>query len=253
MRIITWNANRVDRWDQLWQDKLVASMEWDLICLQEVGNPQDGWQQISGPKWAAKRADRDTDEPIVRRQYTYQPKGYPQAVNIVHGEWPNRQKNHLALIAKNQISWVADISGQMGERPALATKVRLTGQNGQPADVLVGTVHILATPRKAPAEVGEMLQFVESMVELQKQAGWLLFGDFNCDAGALLEELERRYPKNSIMAVPPGFQTHQSARTIDYLLTNVGFSEIGTWTKGTAASDHALVCYDIDKIAVQVL
>ncbi len=248
MDIITWNANRVNRWDLLWADARVAAGQWDVICLQEAGNPDPNWTPAQGPVWQPQAGQRRTIEPIVCRRYTYQPPGYGGAtLHIWHGEWPNRQKNHLAVITRNPSSWVADISGQMGERPAIAIKVRLNWSHGlAPTDVLVGTVHIIANRSKAPQEVSEMLPFVDAMCAHAGVAGWILAGDFNCDPTTMINSVP-------VGALWPNFPTHQNtAQPIDYVLMQPALygtflavpGIAGNWAQGTTAvSDHLLVEY----------
>jgi hypothetical protein len=128
VRIITWNANSRGRWDQLWSDPLVASLNWDVICLQETGNPDTAnWTHVSGPVWDQNAAQRDTIESHVRRRYTYQPPTYHTTMHIVHTEWATRQKNHLVIITKSHASWAAELGADMSDRPAMGIKVRLTG------------------------------------------------------------------------------------------------------------------------------
>ncbi|MBY8847762.1 hypothetical protein K7G98_03220, partial [Saccharothrix sp. MB29] len=136
VRIITWNANRTNRWDLLWADPLVAGLAWDVICLQEVGNPDVAhWTHAQGPVWTQDRAARDTDESFVQRRYTYQPAHYPAVLHITHTEWGNRQKNHLTIITHTRPAWAAEIGGDMSDRPVLGIKVRLALPAG-PTDVL---------------------------------------------------------------------------------------------------------------------
>jgi hypothetical protein len=100
VNIITWNANRKKRYDLIWTDTLVKRWAWDVICLQEAGNPAREWgNPQKGRAWQAKKQRKPSDEPLEARWYTYTPPGFPQ-VYIVHGQWVNHDKNHLVIITK---------------------------------------------------------------------------------------------------------------------------------------------------------
>jgi hypothetical protein len=259
VRIITWNANRRNRWALLWADALVAAGAWDVICLQEAGNPDIArWAHVGGPVWNPVAALRATNEPVVFRRYTYNPLGY--LVHILHAEWPNRQKNHMVIITKAPASWAGDLSGQMSERPAIGIKVRLTWPPGiANTDILLGCVHIVANRRKSPQEVFELLPYVNTMCQHVPGgvAGWMLIGDFNCDPSAML---------NAVLAGLrwPLFQTQRRAPSaIDYLIMDVNLHAafvaapgmIENWAQGaTAISDHWLVEYaQVNGPTVQIL
>ncbi len=258
MRIITWNANRVGRWDQLWNDPLVSNLNWDVICLQEVGNPDTAnWTHISGPVWDPNAAQRDTIESHVRRRYTYQPPTYGTILHIVHTEWANRQKNHLVIITQTQASWAAELGADMSDRPAMGIKARLTWP-GVTRDILLGCVHIVANRTKSPQEVSALVPAINSMCQEANAQGWLLVGDFNCSPAMLRENaqvpLGTWYPPN---------QTQQSVPDpIDYVVVDpslyqavMGIPNIGgNWQQGTAASDHVLVKYtQINGPTLQIL
>jgi endonuclease/exonuclease/phosphatase family metal-dependent hydrolase len=260
VRIITWNANRANRWNLLWADPLVQALHWDIICLQEVGNPSPNWTHASGPVWQQQSAQRGTDESFVQRKYTYQPAGYGAPLHIVHAEWPNRQKNHQAITTKTPTAWSTDLSGQMADRPAIGIKVRLNWPPalGRPAtDILVGCVHIVANEAKSPVEVGQLLPAVNTMCGLEHAAGWILVGDFNCAPKKMMDEVPV-----PVGAWWPPFPTHDSTATLDYLLVEPALFKTfmatpgigGNWVQGTAKSDHWLVEYtQINGPTVQII
>jgi endonuclease/exonuclease/phosphatase family metal-dependent hydrolase len=258
MRIITWNANRVGRWDQLWVDPLVTSMNWDVICLQETGNPDTAnWTHVSGPVWNPDAAQRDTIESYTLRRYTYQPPGYHTTLRILHTEWANRQKNHLVIITKTNASWAAELGGDMSERPAMSIKARLTWP-GVNRDILIGCVHIVASPDKSPQEISAMVPYLNNMCTEANAQGWLLVGDINCPPGKLLREATA-----ALGAWHPLTRTQQSVdEPIDYVVVEPGLYQAvmaipnidGSWEEGTARSDHVLVRYtQINGPTLQVL
>jgi endonuclease/exonuclease/phosphatase family metal-dependent hydrolase len=249
MNIITWNANRIDRYQQLWADPRVMAWNWDVICLQETGAPDAAWTHAGGPVWNANAAARDTDESSVRRRYTYTPPGL-NLVHIVHAEWPNRQKNHVVIITKAAANNRLDMSGQMGERPALGIKVRLTLPDGTARFVLIGTVHIVASYKSA-AEVQAMLRFFHDACQLAQAQDWIIAGDFNCTPLMMAQAL----PGFTIRAT--AHATQDGGDTLDYILAsgNTPFTCTSeSWTFGTARSDHRLVSYQqVLGSAVQIL
>lgn len=258
MRIITWNANSRGRWDQLWSDPLVASMNWDVICLQEVGNPDAAnWTHVSGPVWNPNAGQRDTIESHVRRRYTYQPPNYNVTLHIVHTEWANRQKNHLVIITKSHASWAAELGGDMSDRPAMGIKVRLT-KPGVAYDVLLGCVHIVANPAKSPYEVSALVPAINSMCQEANAQGWILVGDFNCPPQKLTNEAS-----TALGTWYPLGRTQQNvADPIDYIVVQPDLYKAimaipnidGKWEQGTAASDHVLIRYtQINGPAMQIL
>lgn len=258
MRIITWNANRADRWNQLWADPLVSNLQWDIICLQEVGNPDvANWTHASGPVWNPAAAQRATDESFTLRRYTYQPPLYPNALHIIHTEWANRQKNHLVIITQTRANWVAELGGDMSDRPAVGIKARLAwGANTR--DVLVGCVHIVAAPLKAPQEISAMVPMLNRMSAEAHAQGWMLVGDMNCGPTQL-----RDGASEVVGFWHPTFSTQDSVgEAIDYLVVEPNLYQTvmaipainGAWTPGTAASDHKLVKYtQVNGPALQIL
>ena len=258
MRIITWNANRVGRWDLLWADPLVVSLNWDVICLQETGNPDTAnWAHVSGPVWTPVAAQRDTIESHVRRRYTYQPPNYNITVHIVHTEWANRQKNHLVFITQTYASWAAELGGDMSDRPVMGIKARLTWP-GVARDILIGCVHIVADQAKSPQEVSALVPAINSMCQAAGAQGWLLVGDFNCSPAKLRNEAQV-----SLGTWFPPTRTQQSvADPIDYVVVDPGLYQAvmatpnigGNWEQGTARSDHTLFRYtQINGPALQIL
>lgn len=247
VRVITWNANRTNRWDLLWADPLVAGLAWDVICLQEVGNPDVAhWTHAQGPVWSQDRAARDTDESFVQRRYTYQPAHYPAALHITHTEWGNRQKNHLTIITQTRPTWAAEIGGDMSDRPVLGIKVRLTLPTG-PTDVLLGCVHLVANRTKSPQELGALVPYLNDMCREANAQGWLLAGDFNCSPAEMVQSAG-----SAVGVWYPSFSTQDSiGEPIDYVVVEPHLYQAvmampgisGNWERGTAASDHRLVRY----------
>lgn len=248
MIIITWNANAVDRWNQLWNDPLVVNLSWDVICLQEVGNPRPEWHQISGKPWGAKTIK----EHLIRKYWFTTPFGL--TVYITHCEWTHRQKNHLAMVTRALPSFAKDVSGAMGERPCLGINVQLHFQFPQPHKIklLIGCVHLIATSSKAPAETRAMLQFVDSMTEVRKLQGWLLVGDFNAAPQSVAQAT------NCFAFAPPSWtQKNQLNYPLDYILASnreiIG-SSATHWRVGDAKSDHRLVgFYQLNGPQVEIL
>jgi endonuclease/exonuclease/phosphatase family metal-dependent hydrolase len=241
MNIITWNANSTERWDDLWTSPQVSTyLNWDIICLQEAGNPMTNWTLLHGPQWPSG----SSHESSVRRYYSYTPPNLPQ-VYILHCEWPNRQKNHLVIITKQRPTGGADLSGQMGERPAVGIKVRLEWQLNNirvTRTILFGCVHIVAS-YKAADEVRAMLQFVNGMRVQFNTDGWLLVGDFNCPAEELWGSLG-----GAPLAVsyPMQWTQYNNPVAIDYLLASEAWIFSCTsqdFSLGIRASDHRLVSY----------
>jgi endonuclease/exonuclease/phosphatase family metal-dependent hydrolase len=247
--IITWNANRVDRYNQLWNEQLVRSLQWDLICLQEVGNPEPAWVRQSGPPWPDPNKGQNPNQMVLRR-YTFAPPGVGQ-VHILHGEWPNRQKNHVVMITKSRANWVAHVTDGNTIRPVLGIKIRLTwvdymGQSVGTKDVLVACVHILSSD-KAAWEVNDSLSNLEGACRAANATGWILVGDFNCEPDKLLAFLRTKPQNPPVGQRSPHFATHDSNHMLDYLVAHpadeilkCGFQ---MWAQGRAKSDHLLVKY----------
>jgi len=236
----------------------VSGLAWDIICLQEAGNPDtSNWTHAEGPVWQSKAAQRDTIESNVRRRYTYQPPHYNQVLHIVHIEWANRQKNHLVIITKTRASWAAELGGDTSDRPAMGIKARLTWP-GVTRDILIGCVHIVADPTKSPLEVSAMVPAINSMCQEANAKGWVLVGDFNCTPKKMLTDA-----KEVIGLWFPQFPTQQSVDDpIDYIAVEPSLYEAvmatpnigGQWERGAAASDHFLVKYtQVNGPALQIL
>lgn len=238
MIIITWNANDVDRWNKLWNDNSVRTLGWDVICLQEAGNPRPEWHQLSGKPWGAA-----TSESFLIRKYSYTTSfGLP--VFITHCEWTNRQKNHLVMVTRALPGWATDLSGDMGERPCLGIKVRLEFRYPtlRVIDVLIGCVHIIATSSKAPAETNAMIQYVDMMANVSQCQSWILFGDFNASPQQVAHATKRH-----VVAFTAGWtQVNQQQYPIDYLVSSdqaVLDTPVFQWEPGTAMSDHRLMVF----------
>ena len=269
MNIITWNANRKKRYDLIWTDTLVKRWAWDVICLQEAGNPAREWgNPQKGRAWQAKKQRTPSDKPLEARWYSYTPPGFPQ-VYIVHGQWVNHDKNHLVVITKNEAPWAADLSGEVGQRPTLGIAIRLTWPDGSSKKVLLGCVHIVSS-HKADKEVYDVLKYVDEMKVRTGSDGWLLVGDFNCPPERMIQYITSQKTSYGPMTTcyPATFHTHDSGSTLDYILassdavlnhvapTNPQPGVIPvqipqwqafpgeTWLAGVEAkSDHKLVCY----------
>jgi hypothetical protein len=243
MNIISWNANRVGRYAMLWAEPEVTANQWDIICLQESGNPDPTWTYVSGPVWTGQSTISGMRDSVVIRFYTTQPPGLPP-IYITHGEWPDRQKNHLVIITKAMPSWAADLSGQAGERPALGIRVRLTFANGTQKQVLVGSLHIVAN-HKAPIEVAEMTAYFDAMMNHTHSNGWVVIGDFNCEPSklaAIASTCSGAFPSFYTQGVPVANQT------IDYFIFSpkdlLGDGQNHTWHRSvTTKSDHHLISY----------
>jgi len=246
VRIITWNANATDRWDQLWADPVVSNHNWYIIFMQEVGNPSPTWTHVSGPVWNPAAVLRATDESNVKRRYTFQPHGYAAPLHILHIEWANRQKNHQVIITRTRPNWAAEIGADMSDRPVMGVKVRLTWPHGPAAsDVLIGGVHLVANRNKSPFEINAMLKSLQLACQQQNAAGWMLVGDFNCPP----EEMRDSAP---VGVWWPRFKTQNKATfAIDYMVVDPTLYQVfmavpgidGDWALGLAASDHHLVEY----------
>lgn len=248
MIIITWNANDANRWDKLWNDSTVQTLWWDVICLQEAGNPVAGWSQVEGKPWGAH-----TSASFLIRKYVYvTPFGLP--VFITHCEWVNRQKNHLVMITRALPGWASNLSGDMGERPCLGIKARLHFRepNKHQIDVLIGCVHIIATSSKAPAETNAMIQYVDMMANVTQCQGWVLFGDFNAAPTDTAHATNRH-----VVAFNGWTQVNQKNYPIDYLVAsnqNVVAAMYSQWEPGTAMSDHRLMSFNqLVGAAVEIL
>jgi endonuclease/exonuclease/phosphatase family metal-dependent hydrolase len=258
MRIITWNANRVDRWTQLWNDNLVSGLAWDVICLQEAGNPDAAnWNHVSGPVWDPNVAQRDTDESFMLRRYTYQPPNYNTTFHILHIEWAKRQKNHLVIITKTHASWGAELGGDMSDRPAMGIKARLVWPTAT-RDILIGCVHIVANATRSPQEISAMVPYINAMCQAANAQGWLLVGDMNCPPGKLMNEATEKLG----VWYPQGATQQSVAEPIDYLVVDPGLYEVvmatpnidGLWERGSARSDHVLLRYtQINGPTLQIL
>jgi endonuclease/exonuclease/phosphatase family metal-dependent hydrolase len=225
------------------------SLELGLICLQESGAPDPAWTFVGGPVWNANAAARETDESSVRRRYTYTPPNL-NLVHIVHAEWPNRQKNHVVMITKAAANNRMDMSGEMGERPALGIKARLTLPNGNPYDVLIGTVHIVSSYKSA-AEVQAMWRFFNAACHNAAAQDWIIAGDFNCTPLMMARALPHHIVKASAHA------TQNGGDTLDYILAsgNTPFTcNSESWTHCATRSDHTLMSYQqVMGSAVQIL
>lgn len=236
MIIITWNANAVNRWDQLWNEKLVQTLGWDVICLQEVGNPRPEWTQVEGPDWGVS-----TSQAFQIRKYSYTtPFGLP--LYITHCEWTKHQKNHLVMITRTLPAWATNLSGDMGERPCFGIKARLHFRWPQEdhMDVFIGCVHIISS-YKSPAETTAMLQYVDTMTQVKGCLGWVLFGDFNANPSDMKQATNRH-----VVAFNGWTQKNQQAYPLDYLLANGDYitsTPYYQWEPGTAMSDHRLMMY----------
>jgi hypothetical protein len=237
MNIISWNANRTDRYTRLWGDVEVSGRTWDIISLQEAGAPDPAWTaEIGNNAWVG---DRDTDESIVVRRYTYTPPNQA-IVYITHGEWPNRQKNHNVIITKMRPTVAFDMSGQMADRPTLAIKVRLVWPQAW-CDVMVGAVHSVASS-KSDVELGQCIKFYDEAAKQLNCVSWLVVGDFNCDP-------MRMGSFNSVIVKPPNFPTHDGGQTLDYIVARSDYffqCDRDRWVQGTAKSDHTLAHYKQD-------
>jgi endonuclease/exonuclease/phosphatase (EEP) superfamily protein YafD len=132
-----------------------------------------------------------------------------------------------------------DMSGQMGERPALGIKVRLTLPNGNPYDVLIGTVHIVAS-YKSTAEIQAMVPFFNAARNLVGAQDWIVAGDFNCTPNMMAQTLPNLITRASPHA------THTGGDTLDFILAsgNTPFTcNSEAWTHSAAHSDHTLMSY----------
>lgn len=182
--VLTWNANNSQRWSYLWQNKFVLENNWEVICLQEAGNPAPEWKQITGLPWGA-----NTKLDVVFRKYTYTDL-LSRSVNIIHCEWVKRQKNHTVMITKPP-AYPISIAGDVGIRPCLGVLVKLTHEDKTTKKAILGCVHIVSSD-KAAAEVQEMLKFIECMVREKRADGWLLFGDFNANPNKVKQTIGAR-------------------------------------------------------------
>jgi endonuclease/exonuclease/phosphatase family metal-dependent hydrolase len=271
--IITCNANNQDRWAALWHDPFVQNVEWDVICLQEVGNPRPEWTARPGNKpWPTTQFS----QPAVFRYYTYNPPTLGNlVVTIIHCEWVSRQKNHTVMILPRDVNVSAfNMSSEKGvtARPYMGIKVQLSIDNVGLRWVLLGCVHVVANPSKAPIEVIEALQWVhtachergtaEGQNSVSHLGRWLLFGDFNSNPqkiGNVINSEPRFTPPlypNGGTTYFNGGETHQSGRTIDYgayshlyLLPNANAP--GSWERGIYFSDHYLMKFEDLAVAVE--
>jgi endonuclease/exonuclease/phosphatase family metal-dependent hydrolase len=254
VKIITWNANRVNRWTMLWADRSVRDWDWDVICLQEAGNPlENQWTRVAGPPWDESLKHKTA----IFRYYTYHPYNDHKEVSIMHGEWIDKQKNHLVMIIKGSTPALAfNLSGDEGfsTRPYMGIKVRL--QRGtQYIWVLLGCVHVVASG-KAAVEVSESMRFVVQMVDLKQAAGYLLFGDFNSSPGNIASAIKYgQQPWQSPFGGKAGTThypggTHDKGETLDYaaysdhqLLPDLMTPDIWNWDRSTTKSDHYLMSF----------
>jgi len=237
--VLTWNANNSERWSNLWRNRFVVENNWEVICLQEAGAPAAEWTHVSGPPWRV-----DTNRDVVFRKYTYVDLlGRP--VNIIHCEWVKRQKNHTVMITKAP-AYPISIAGDVGIRPCLGVRVRLTWNN-MTRTAILGCVHIVSSD-KAPAEVTEMLQYIGAMVRRTQANGWLLFGDFNADPNKVTQGMGATWPAANTTFFPGQTQKNQTQYPLDY----GAFSDIGllaadstTWYPSDEwVSDHKLMKYE---------
>jgi len=238
MNIITWNANRVNRWAQLWADPLVSGLNWDIICLQETGNPDPAWgvpQIDSGP------SDPNIPESVRLRRYSYTPPTYAGPLFPMHAEWTERQKNHLVIVTKTPASRMYELGGDQGIRPVFGIKVRLTWPPmGGTEDIFVACTHIIASS-KADAEIFHVVEKLRIIAPIYQCTGWIVGGDLN-----RVPTAQRYLTAPSITAVWPGFPTHDSGNVYDYFIAEPNHLFNCTnhnWVPGAAASDHYLVNY----------
>ncbi|MBV9791537.1 MAG: hypothetical protein JOZ51_25290, partial [Chloroflexi bacterium] len=181
-------------------------------------------------------------EEFLIRKYWYQTP-FGLIVYITHCEWTHRQKNHLVTITRALPNWVTDLSGSMGERPCLGIKARLhfIWPHHHTIDVLIGCVHIIATPTKAPTETKEMIKFVDDMNGYTNTNGWILCGDFNADP-----QVTGQVTNRSVQWAPTWSQINQQQYPIDYLVSStpaVTNAPFNGWQTGTAMSDHRLMAF----------
>ena len=236
MNIITWNANRVERWTMLWGEPLVTNLLWDVICLQEAGDVR--------PEWGVPLTDTgpprnpDMPESTRLRSFSYTPPGFNVPVFISHSEWSGRQKNHLVMVTRAQPSRPFEWGIDQGIRPVLGLKVRLQWVNGLANACLIACTHIIADGRAA-AEAVAVAKQLEIVRENEACYGWVLAGDFNCQPNNLVG-----LPVDVRGAWPP-FATHTSGSTIDYVIGSPGavFNFPWEWQHGAIKSDHWLVFY----------
>jgi len=249
MNIITWNANRVNRWALLWGDALVTALNWDVICLQEAGNPDPAWgaaQSDTGP------SHPNAPESVRLRRYSYTPPMFPGPLCVMHAEWSGRQKNHLVMVTQGVASRPYELGGDQGIRPVLGVKARLTWPvTGATEDILIACTHVVASS-KADWEMYDVAQKLRLNAPILNCTGWVVGGDLNC------EPAKQRYLDTpSITGQWPGFPTHTSGNVFDYLIAEPNHLFDCTnhnWVQGAAASDHFLVSYtQVGGPAIQIL
>jgi hypothetical protein len=232
--VLTWNANNRDRWGELWRDQFVIGNNWEAVFLQEAGNPDPAWTQLSGPAWRA-----NTHEDVVFRTYRYVDI-LGRTIYIAHCEWVRRQKNHTVMITKAPARPIS-IAGDVGIRPCLGTHIRLRYPDNSTKTAILGCVHIVSS-YKAATEVAEMTQVIDEMVRQKRADGWLLFGDFNAQPDKIAQEA------NCKTTYFPG-QTHKTRK--GYPLDYGAFSKMellqaqtSTWYQGPYLSDHRIMKYE---------
>lgn len=262
MVIVTWNANRVNRWDLLMKDP-DFKRPWDVICLQETGNPPANWAQLDGAAFGTKQ-ERATDESTCRRGYEWTcPSGKFYAT---HSEWPNQQKNHFVMMTRNRPRFRNDIGGGTIRRPVPALKARVKRVVSVQRDprtrrfrltwevkfVLIGTVHF--QPFTAAKEFADVLQWITAAAAVFQMDAWILVGDFNMEPKVAQDVLDRSPFVLGMEAVvrAPTWPTHSSGHRYDYIAASAAWA-VGPdgdryWRPGNdpdrAASDHTLQVYD---------